>query len=149
VSADRIAGDTFRIRARGNGNTDPAVIQDFALLRAAETVRAHCFTHFVVLEGADRTEVEEGSTPDEHTTKVVEKVVDGKTEKVVTRSFTPGSSWTTVRPGSDLIVRGLRGASLEGAVAAEEVLAFVGPRVRGARARRRRSSRLASGQPQA
>jgi hypothetical protein len=129
VSADRLTSDTFRIRGRGTARPDPALVQDFVMLRAAETMRAHCFSHFVVLEGADRTEVDEGSTPEEHTTRIVEKVVDGKTEKVVTRSFTPGTSWVTVRPGQDVIVRGLRAPAGPDAIAAAEVLAFVGPRV--------------------
>ena len=132
VSADRLTADTFRIRARGNSSTDPALVQDFAMLRAAETLRAQCFTHFVVVDGADRTEVKEGYTPPQEVTRVVEKKVDGKLEKVVTKSWTPGSSWVNVRPGQDMIVRGLTGSEVDdapGAVAVDEVLAFVGPRV--------------------
>jgi len=68
VAADQLARDTFRIRSRGNAMTEHALVEDLALLRAAETVKGACMTHFVVLEGADRTEVDEsfsafGSSP--------------------------------------------------------------------------------------
>src|SRR3712207_4445103 len=78
VAADQLGRDTFRIRSRGNGMTEHALVEDYALLRAAETVRSACLTHFVVLEGADRTEVEEDYTPETETVTWKEEVVDGK-----------------------------------------------------------------------
>jgi hypothetical protein len=133
VAAEQLTADTFRIRSRGNSNTEDAAVQDFAMLRAAETMRSNCLTHFVVLEGVDRTEVEENVTPEQVTTTIKEKVVDGKKEKVVERSYTPSVSWTSVRPGADFYVRGLRVAPGERApleaISADEVLRFVGPRV--------------------
>ena len=133
VAADQMAADTFRIRSRGNGATEHATIEDYALLRAAETVKGACFTHFVVLDGADRTEVEESVTP-AHWTKTVEvKEVDGKKVKVENRSFTPESRSITIRPGQDLIVRGLTvgsdEAAPEEALSADEIIRHVGSRV--------------------
>ncbi|MBR1273387.1 CC0125/CC1285 family lipoprotein [Bradyrhizobium sp. AUGA SZCCT0283] len=46
VSAEQITKDTFRIVARGNGNTRSTTIQDYALLKAAETTKAAGATHF-------------------------------------------------------------------------------------------------------
>ncbi len=133
VSADPLTADTFRIRSRGNANTEAATIHDFALLRAAETMRGACFTHFVVVDGADQTRVEEVVTPAQETFTVEEKVVDGKVVKVRKRSYTPESRSLNIRPGQDLIVRGLRlsrdAAPPVEAHSAEEILRFVGPRV--------------------
>ena len=133
VAADQLASDTFRIRSRGNGATEHATIEDFALLRAAETVKGACFTHFVVLDGADRTTVDESVTPAQWTETVEKKVVDGKEVKVKHRSYTPESHSITIRPGQDLVVRGLalsRGeAAPDGAIAADEILWHVGSRV--------------------
>jgi hypothetical protein len=133
VAADPLASDTFRIRSRGNGATEHATIEDYALLRAAEAVKGACFTHFVVLDGADRTEVEESVTPAQWTETVEKKVVDGKEVKVKHRSYTPESHSITIRPGQDLIVRGLavpRGqAAPEGSLSADEILWHVGSRV--------------------
>src|SRR6185503_20266800 len=52
VSAERMTADTFRIVARGNGYTDATTIQDYALLKAAETTVAAGGTHFVVVSAA-------------------------------------------------------------------------------------------------
>jgi hypothetical protein len=91
-------------------------------------------THFVVLEGADRTVVEENVTPEEWTETVEEKVVDGKKQKVKSRSYTPASVSISIRPGQDLIVRGLRVTANQSppveAVSAEEILTYVSPRVK-------------------
>ena len=133
VAADQMASDTFRIRSRGNGATEHATVEDYALLRAAETVKGACFTHFVVLDGADRTEVEESVTPASWTKTVEEKEVDGKKVKVEHRSFTPESRSITIRPGQDLVVRGLAvgpgQAAPEEALSADEIIRYVGPRV--------------------
>ena len=133
VAADQLASDTFRIRSRGNGATEHATIEDFALLRAAETVKGACFTHFVVLDGADRTEVEEDVTPAHWTKSVEEKEVDGEKVKVVHRTYHPETRSITVRPGQDLVVRGLTLAegepAPEAAMSADEIIWHVGPRV--------------------
>jgi hypothetical protein len=47
VAAEQITKDTYRIVARGNGNTRSTTIQDYALLKAAETTKAAGATHFV------------------------------------------------------------------------------------------------------
>ena len=134
VAADRLTADTFRIRSRGNEMSEPGMIEDYAMLRAAETVRMACMTHFVVLDGADRTEVSETVHPESWSKTVEEKVIDGKKQKVVTREYTPGYTSTSVRPGQDLVVRGLvvrpGEPAPEEAVAADEVLSFVGSRVK-------------------
>ena len=131
VAADQLADDTFRIRSRGNEQTEHATVDDFALLKAAETVKGACFTHFVVVDGADRTVVDETVTPETWTTTVIEKEVDGKKVKVKERSYTPATHSISIRPGQDLVVRGLRvsGAAPDEAFSADEIIAFVSPRV--------------------
>jgi hypothetical protein len=105
------------------------------MLRAAETVRSACLTHFIVEQGEDRTRVEESVTP-ASTTTTVEKVKqkDGTFKKVERTEHTPESVDVIVRPGADLYIRALAvrpGESPpEGAVSADEVLSFVSPRVK-------------------
>ena len=91
-------------------------------------------THFVVLEGADRTEVDEDFTPEQEIISVEEKLVDGKKVKVEKRTHIPGHTSITVRPGQDLVIKGLmvpRGqpAPME-AISADEILTYVSPRVK-------------------
>jgi hypothetical protein len=133
VAADQLSRDTFRIRSRGNEWTEHGTIEDYALLRAAETVRMNCMTHFVVLDGADRTEVEENVTPAEWVKTYEEKVIDGKKTRVERRTYRPESISISIRPGQDLVVRGLvaaPGQAPEDAIAADEVLTYVGSRVK-------------------
>ena len=134
VTADQLSADTFRIRSRGNEMTEHATVDDYALLRAAETLRMNCMSHFVVLDGADRTQVSETVTPAEWVKTREEKVVDGKKTWVETRSYHPETRSISVRPGQDLVVRGLAvppGAEAPAeAIAVDEVLTFVGTRVK-------------------
>jgi hypothetical protein len=135
VTADRLTSDRYRIRSRLNEWSDPAMVGDYALLRAAETVRASCGTHFIVEGDEDRTEVEENYTP-ASTTHTREKVKgkDGKVT-VVERVEHTDESWSvSIRPGADFYVRALTIApgarAPEGAIPADEVLAHVGARVK-------------------
>jgi len=134
VAADQLGRDTFRIRSRGNAMTEHALVEDLALLRAAETVKGACMTHFVVLEGADRTEVDESYSPEQETITWEEKVVDGKKVRVQRRTVVPRHTAVSVRPGQDLVVKGLAVPPGEAppaeAVSADEILAYVSPRVK-------------------
>jgi hypothetical protein len=58
VSAQQITADTYRIVGRGNGYTGNTTIQDYVLLKAAETTQSAGATHFVIInaENANRTE---------------------------------------------------------------------------------------------
>ena len=135
VTAQRITQDRYRIVSRGNGSTEHGTIHDFAMLRAAETVRGACLTHFIVEQGEDRTKVEESVSP-ATTTTTVEKVKqkDGTLKKVEHTTHTPESTSIVVRPGADLYIKALAlrpgEKAPEGAVSAEEVLAHVTPRVK-------------------
>jgi hypothetical protein len=135
VAAERLSTDRYRIVSRGNGATEHGTIHDFAMLRAAETVRGACLTHFVVEQGEDRTRVEESVTP-ASTVTTVEKVKqkDGTFKKVEHTTHTPESTSIIIRPGADLYIRAMAlkpgERAPEGAVSADEVLAFVGPRVK-------------------
>lgn len=53
VNAARITDDLFRISARGNLYTDNGTIQDYVLLKAAETTVAMGRTHFAIVGKQD------------------------------------------------------------------------------------------------
>jgi hypothetical protein len=134
VTAQQLTRDTYRIVSRGNGATEHGTIHDFAMLRAAETVRGACMTHFVVEQGEDRTQAEESVSPATETRTVEQvKQKDGSFKKVEHVTYTPESTSLIVRPGADLYIRALALRPGErppqGAISADEVLAFVGPRV--------------------
>src|SRR4051794_6818971 len=54
VTAEQVTTDVYRISAKGNGYTSAARVQDFVLLKAAETTLAAGATHFALV-GAQNT----------------------------------------------------------------------------------------------
>ena len=53
VAAEQITADTWRIRARGNAYTNSSTVQDYVLLKAAETTQAAGGTYFQIVSAAD------------------------------------------------------------------------------------------------
>mgnify|MGYP003138148067 CR=1 FL=1 len=124
VSAVPITSDTYRISARGNGFTDATTIQDYSLLKAAETTLDQGHTHFAVLSSANASRTSIGQTAGTMQTNVF-----GNTAY---STYTPGSTYTIVKPGEDLLVRIFtprRGESTAGAFNAQEVFDSINPRV--------------------
>jgi hypothetical protein len=120
-----ISSDIYRISARGNGYTAKTTIQDYALLKAAETTLKVGATHFLIMRAANATE-----------TATVQTAGLAQTNFVVNTAYTvytPGQTYDIVRPGEDLIIRvigvpaGRKPPS--GAFAAQEVFDAVNPRV--------------------
>jgi len=124
VSAAAITSDTYRISARGNGFTDSTTIQDYVLLKAAETTLENGHTHFTIVSSADATRTSIGQTAGYMQTNVYGNYAYS--------TYNPGSTYTVVKPGEDLIIRifTLRpGQSMAGAFAAQEVYDSINPRV--------------------
>jgi hypothetical protein len=124
VSAEQITKDTYRIVARGNGNTRSTTIQDYALLKAAETTKAAGATHFAIISAADATTSDTIVVPGTSTT-----TFSGNTA-YTTRS--PGYVDNIIKPGQDVHIRVLKlasGQQVPGAYSADEIIQFIGPRV--------------------
>jgi hypothetical protein len=121
VSAQRMTSEVVRISARGNGYTSNTKIQDYALLKAAETTKEMGGTHFAVISAADATRVGTG---------VAQTSVNGN---LVTTTYTTGSTDTFIKPGQDAYIRVLRfpqgSTPPTGAISADEIIAYVGSRV--------------------
>jgi hypothetical protein len=109
VAAEPVMTDVYRIVARGNGYTPPDRVQDFTLLKAAETTLAAGGNFFVALNQTDRTKV------DQTRGTVQTSVVGGK-------------------PGEALMIRVLRLKPDEtpppGAFPAQDIVNTIGPRLR-------------------
>jgi hypothetical protein len=125
VSAEQITKDTYRIVARGNGNTRSTTIQDYALLKAAETTKDAGATHFVIISAADATTAATVVVPGTSTT-----TFSGNTA-YTTRSA--GYVDNIIKPGQDVHIRVLKlapGQQMPGAYSADEIIQFIGPRVK-------------------
>ena len=125
VTAVQIDANTLRISGRGNGYTDPATIQNYVLLKAAEETKRRGFDLFVILNSSDTTRVGEATF--------------GSASAFGGRGYAwgLGSSFSEpiVKPGEDALVKMLKGAKPPNAPAnvfdAAEVLHYLGPSVRG------------------
>jgi hypothetical protein len=126
VEAEPVMTDVFRIVARGNGYTSADRVQDFALMKAAETTLAAGGNYFVILGGNDRTQVDVGQTPGIAQTNVI-----GRTAFT---TYTPGATYNIVKPGESVMIRVLRIKPGEtpppGAFPAQDIVNTIGPRVR-------------------
>lgn len=94
VAAASITSDTFRISASGNGYTDAATIQDYALLKAAETTLGAGKTHFTIVGDRDAT-----STTTQQTSGSFSSWGGGFV------TYNPGVNYNVVKPGQDLMIR--------------------------------------------
>jgi hypothetical protein len=125
VAAEQITADTWRVRARGNAYTDATTVQDYVLLKAAETTQAAGGSHFQIISAADASRAETIVTPGSSTTNVVGH------QAFTTTS--PGSVDTVIKPGQDVYIRILKtapGASTPGVYSASEIIQFTGARVK-------------------
>lgn len=129
VAASQITSDTYRISSRGNGYTSNTTIQDYMLLKAAETTQAAGATHFVVISSADATRTSIGQTPGSATTTF--------SMGTARTTFDPGMTYQISKPGEDAYIRIVRlnpgQQPPPGAFAAAEIITFIGPRVQRAK----------------
>lgn len=124
VEAQQITSDTFRIQARGNAYTNATTVQDYVLLKAAETAQAVGASHFQIISAANASRASTFVTPGTSTTTFVGN-----------QAFTttaPGSVDTVIKPGQDVYVRVLKlppGPAPQGVYSAAEIIQFIGSRV--------------------
>lgn len=124
VTAMPITSDTYRIVSRGNGFTDRVTVQDYSLLKAAETTLSTGNTHFLVVTGDDATRHEVGQTAGSMQTSVI-----GNTAY---STYNPGTSYDIEKPGQDLIIKlfnAAKGPVPPSAYSAKEVYDNISPRV--------------------
>jgi hypothetical protein len=126
VAAQRMTTDTYRIVARGNAYTGGLAIQDYTLLKAAETTKQAGATHFVIIRAADASRIGAFATPGQMQTSVV-----GNTAYT---TYMPGMVHPYIKPGQDTYIQvftiraGQRPPT--GVQSADEIIQFVGSRVK-------------------
>jgi hypothetical protein len=105
--------------------TGNSTVQDYVLLKAAETAQASGATHFQIISAADASRASTIVSPGSSTTTVVGR------QALTTTS--PGSVDTVIKPGEDVYVRMLKqlppGPLPQGTYSAAEIIQFVGSRV--------------------
>ncbi len=126
VQAEPIMPGVYRIIARGNGYTASSTVQDFMLLKAAETTLANGGTHFIIGGVSDRSRSSVHTTPG---TMEVTRIGNN-----AYGTYTPGTSFPIYKPGSDAIITILNVARGQmpppGALDAKSIAETIGPRVK-------------------
>lgn len=126
VEAQQMTANTFRIVARGNGYASGTTIQDYVAMKAAETTRQAGGNHFIVISAGDASSSSYVSTPGQMQTSVI-----GNTAFT---TYNPGSTYQISKPGQDAYIRVIKvpvgQAPPQGAFPADEVIQFVGARVK-------------------
>src|SRR5262245_16082424 len=125
VSAQQLTEDTYRIVARGNGYTDRTAIQDYTVLKAAETTKKAGGTHFAIISANDasrtHTVVDPGSA---------QTTYGGG---MAFTTYSPATVSQYIKPGTDTYIRVVTvppgKAAAPGLISADEIIRFVGPRV--------------------
>ena len=126
VTAEPVMTDVYRITARGNAYTGSSAVQDFALMKAAETTLAAGGTHFVVLDESDQTNLSTAQTPGTMQTSIY-----GSTAFT---AYTPGMTYNIVKPGQAVMIRVIRlppgQTPPPGAFPAMDIVQTIGPRLK-------------------
>lgn len=126
VEAQRMTADTYRIVARGNGYTSSVAIQDYTVLKAAETTKLAGGTHFVIVNSADATRTGTVVVPGQSQTTIA-----GQTAYT---TYSPATVHQFVKPGQDTYIRVITVAAGQapppGAIQADEIIQYVGSRVK-------------------
>lgn len=126
VSAQQMTANTFRISARGNGYTNSTSVQDYLMLKSAETTVQQGGTHFLVIDAGDAS-----STAQIVTGGTARTTYYGNT---ATTSYSPPMVTNVFKPGQDAYIRVLNVGPGQtpppGSIAAAEIIQFVGSRVK-------------------
>jgi hypothetical protein len=126
VSVEPVMTDVYRIVARGNAYTSLDRVQDFALMKAAETTLAAGGNYFVILDASNRTRVDVAQMPSTAQTSVI-----GHTALT---TYSPGATYNFVKPGEAVMIRVVRLQPNEtppaGAFPAQDIVNTMGPRLR-------------------
>jgi len=126
VAAEQMSANVYRIKSRGNGYTSNSTIQDYVLLKAAETTKEAGGSHFQLISANDASPQSIVTTQGDANTSVV-----GNT---LLTTYGPSTTDVVVKPGPDAYIRVVRLAPGQlapaGVHSADEIIQYVGGRVK-------------------
>lgn len=140
VSATQIDETTLRVTGRGNAYTDPATIQDYVLLKAAEETVAHGYDMFLIVDTQSSQKMGAVMTPGTSRSVTTGSAsaygygnyAYGVGSATTTTTHYPGQTFLYSKPRTDIVVKMLKGAKPADAPAglfvAEEVIKYLRPR---------------------
>ena len=137
VEALPIDGTTYRISAKGNAFTSVEKMQDFVLLKAAETTIQRGFTHFIILAEQAGNEARGVLVSPGQYQSTTNAQVTGFGNQVygtarTTGTYTPPQTQQIYKPSANSIVRLISAddAKGTGAYEAQAVVNAIAPRIK-------------------
>jgi hypothetical protein len=101
--------NVFRISFKGNGFTNVDRAEELALLRCAEVVLQHGFTHFVITDGRTRMNQSSFTTPVQATTTGTVSTFGNTAHGSATTTMTGGQTVVTNKPSSTNTIVAFKG----------------------------------------
>lgn len=132
VKAEAISPDVYRISAKLNAYSDSARLQDFLLLRAADTATAAGAVGFVIDGSADASRAFAVTSQGPSTTTASAYGAPGMAYGMAQTNYSPSYTSVGIKPGGIMLIHLVREPVPEGLryMRAADVEAAIGPRLR-------------------
>jgi hypothetical protein len=132
VSASQIGRDTYRIEGRLNAYSSASMLQDYLLLRAAETAASRGAQGFIILGSQGTSQSGTIIIPGQATTTGSAYAVGNTAYGQTTTTYTPSQAYNFVKPGGLLMIQLVYDPVPEGMqyFNASEIISAIGSRVK-------------------
>jgi len=131
VSAAAMGNDVFRIQANLNGYSSQSMVQDYLLLRAAETALEQGAVGFVILDARDDSRAGQFVVPGSSTTTANVTAYGNTAYGTANTTYRPAQAYNFLRPGGILMIGLVRQPPSDRQYfSAQEIVSAIGPRVR-------------------
>ncbi|MGD9979978.1 MAG: hypothetical protein AB7H66_15640 [Hyphomonadaceae bacterium] len=132
VQALPIGRDTYRVEAALNAYSSQSMVQDYLLLRAAETAQSNGAVGFVIHGAQDTSTTGRVVVPGQATTNAYAYGAGNYAYGQATTTYTPAQAYNFIRPGGMMMITLVREPVPAGLqyFSASEIIAAIGPRVR-------------------
>lgn len=131
VNAVPMGGDVYRVQAQLNAYSDQSMVQDYLLLKAADTAVAQGAVGFVIIDSQNTSRTATIVTPGTATTTANAQAFGNSAYGTATTTYTPAQAHTMIRPGGIMLISLVREAPANGAYFnAAQIQQAIGARVR-------------------
>lgn len=131
VSAVAMGGDVYRISGHLNAFSSQEQLQDFMLLRAADTAIAQGAVGFIILGYEDATRSSTLTSPGESSTTAQVTTYGNTAYGTAQTTYTPADTTTFILPGGIALIQLVRNPSAgQKYLIAADIEQAIGPRVR-------------------
>jgi hypothetical protein len=137
VHSDALGGDRYRVSAQLNEFNSGDDVQDYILLRSAETASEHGMAGFVIESQADQSRSRSTTMPGSSYTTATATAYGNSASGSGFTTYTPPTVITSHEPGARVTIRLTNDRATPDFRDAAEIIAAIGPRVHRAHAEKK------------